>query len=64
MAALTIAAAEGREDLARVLDAIVSTVLTIFADADAGVRYAACEALYNIAKVSSLVLILWLRIMK
>ncbi|KAL1844103.1 hypothetical protein VTJ49DRAFT_4955 [Mycothermus thermophilus] len=39
-------------ELARYLEVIVPPVLACFADQDARVRYYACEAMYNIAKVA------------
>lgn len=40
------------QDLARYLAKIVPPVLACFTDQDARVRYYACEAMYNIAKVA------------
>ncbi|KIV82446.1 hypothetical protein PV11_04559 [Exophiala sideris] len=42
----------GSEEVARYLDVIVPPVLACFTDQDARVRYYACEAMYNIAKVA------------
>ncbi|KEF53720.1 DNA repair and recombination protein RAD54 and RAD54-like protein [Exophiala aquamarina CBS 119918] len=42
----------GSEDVARYLQLIVPPVLACFTDQDARVRYYACEAMYNIAKVA------------
>lgn len=41
-----------QEDVARYLSDIVPPVLACFTDQDARVRYYACEAMYNIAKVA------------
>jgi hypothetical protein len=41
-----------QEDVARYLQLIVPPVLACFTDQDARVRYYACEAMYNIAKVA------------
>ena len=46
---LTLAA---KEEVARYLNMIVPPVLACFTDQDARVRYYACEAMYNIAKVA------------
>jgi vacuole morphology and inheritance protein 14 len=40
------------QELARYLEVIVPPVLACFTDQDARVRYYACEAMYNIAKVA------------
>ncbi len=40
-----------RQEVARYLEEIVPPVLACFTDQDARVRYYACEAMYNIAKV-------------
>jgi vacuole morphology and inheritance protein 14 len=40
------------QELPRYLDIIVPPVLACFTDQDARVRYYACEAMYNIAKVA------------
>ncbi|KAI9874972.1 MAG: hypothetical protein M1830_009061, partial [Pleopsidium flavum] len=42
----------GSEEVARYLPEIVPPVLACFTDQDARVRYYACEAMYNIAKVA------------
>ncbi|KIX00957.1 uncharacterized protein Z518_10023 [Rhinocladiella mackenziei CBS 650.93] len=42
----------GSDEVARYLQVIVPPVLACFTDQDARVRYYACEALYNIAKVA------------
>lgn len=41
-----------QEEVARHLSDIVPPVLACFTDQDARVRYYACEAMYNIAKVA------------
>ena len=41
-----------QEEVARYLSDIVPPVLACFTDQDARVRYYACEAVYNIAKVA------------
>ncbi|KAK4159640.1 vacuolar protein 14 C-terminal Fig4p binding-domain-containing protein [Cladorrhinum sp. PSN259] len=46
------AIALGSQELARYLELIVPPVLACFTDQDARVRYYACEAMYNIAKVA------------
>lgn len=40
------------QELPRYLEVIVPPVLACFTDQDARVRYYACEAMYNIAKVA------------
>ena len=40
------------QELPKYLEAIVPPVLACFTDQDARVRYYACEAMYNIAKVA------------
>jgi len=40
------------QELAKYLEVIVPPVLACFTDQDARVRYYACEAMYNIAKVA------------
>jgi vacuole morphology and inheritance protein 14 len=40
------------QEVARYLEEIVPPVLACFGDADARVRYYACESMYNIAKVA------------
>lgn len=53
LSAVTIALAEHVDGiLPSHLDGIVPTVLSSFSDPDSSVRYSACEALYNIAKVA------------
>eukprot|EP00041_Stephanoeca_diplocostata_P035645 m.1264809 g.1264809 ORF g.1264809 m.1264809 type:complete len:687 (+) comp24736_c0_seq16:173-2233(+) len=53
LSAVTIALADHVDGiLPRHLDRIVPTVLSSFSDPDSSVRYSACEALYNIAKVA------------
>lgn len=42
----------GVQELPRYLEKIVPPVLACFTDQDARVRYYACEAMYNIAKVA------------
>jgi hypothetical protein len=42
----------GTDEVARYLAEIVPPVLACFTDQDARVRYYACEAMYNIAKVA------------
>lgn len=41
-----------KDEVARYLSDIVPPVLACFTDQDARVRYYACEAMYNIAKVA------------
>ncbi len=50
--ALSGAAIGMRNDVKRVLSHLLPPVLAAFADQDARVRYTACEALYNIAKIA------------
>lgn len=50
LAAVSIAL--GTSELAVYLDDIIQPILSCFGDADARVRYFACESLYNVAKVA------------
>ena len=47
-----VAIALGPSGLPTYLDDIIQPILACFGDADARVRYYACEALYNVAKVA------------
>lgn len=47
-----VAIALGHDGLPQHLDDIIQPILACFGDADARVRYYACEALYNVAKVA------------
>lgn len=47
-----VAIALGSSNIAQYLDQIITPVLACFSDQSAQVRYYACEALYNIAKVA------------
>jgi len=47
-----LTAGSQKEEVARYLHVIVPPVLACFTDQDARVRYYACEAMYNIAKVA------------
>lgn len=50
LAAVTLAL--GQNEIPHYLDSIINPVLACFGDHDANVRYYACEALYNISKVT------------
>lgn len=47
-----VAIALGQEGLPTYLDDIIQPILACFGDADARVRYYACESLYNVAKIA------------
>lgn len=47
-----VAIALGQEGLPSYLDDIIQPILACFGDADARVRYYACESLYNVAKIA------------